>query len=336
MDTIDAQVIGAEDLAESVFEYAYEHGWTDGFPIIPPTPARVERMVVAVKRDPSEEVAVLPPRKGRATVEKIAANAVMAGCKPEYLPVVIAAVEAVADPSYRLEGVQVTTNPVAPFILINGPIRREIDVNCGLGCLGPGWRANATIGRALRLILLNIGGALPGVYARTTFSSPLRYTFCCGENEEDSPWEPFHVEQGFSAGTSTVTVYHASAYMNISGGQGDTVEDTLKQIAAAMPPMFGGRDGALLLLGLNHAKGLAGYGLSKKDIRQAIFEFARLPESRLARDFVEMERHLGRVAEGMVRRFSRPEVIHIVVAGGPGPQDVYIPAGFAVTREVRR
>ncbi len=336
MDTIDVQVTAAEDLAESVFEYAYDQGWTDGLPIIPPTLPRVEQMLAAVSRKPSEEVAVLLPRKGRATIEKIAVNAVMAGCKPEYLPVVIAAVEAVADPSYPLELMQVTTNPMTPFILINGPIRREIEVNSGAGCLGPGWRANSTIGRALRLILLNVGGALPGVYAKTSFSSPLRYTFCCGENEEENPWEPFHVERGFAADRSTVTVFQVCAYMNISGGQGDTAEDIIKQIAAAMPPMYGGHNSALLLLGINHAKALAGYGLSKKDIRETLFKFARLPESSMASDFVETERTLGRVVDGMVLRVNGPDGIHIVVTGGPGPQDVYLPAGAFVTREIRR
>jgi hypothetical protein len=147
---------------------------------------------------------ILPPRKGKATVEVVAVNAVMAGCRPEYMPVLIAALEGLTDRGFPLEFVQVTTNPMTPFLLINGPIRQTLDINSGTGCLGPGWRANATIGRAIRLILQNVGGALPGVYSKSSFASPLRYSYICGENEEENPWSPFHVDRGFAPQDSTV------------------------------------------------------------------------------------------------------------------------------------
>lgn len=188
----------AGDVYTAFYEHAYEQGWTDGLPIVPPRPEVVARFVEASQRAGDEVIGVLPPRKGRATVEVLAVNAVMAGCRPEYMPVIIAAVEGLLDPAYPLEFMQVTTNPMTPFLLVNGPIRNELEINYGTGCLGPGWRANATIGRAIRLIMINAGGALPGVYSKVSFGSPLRYSYICGENEEENPWTPFHVDRGFA------------------------------------------------------------------------------------------------------------------------------------------
>ena len=163
------------ELTLNAYEYAYEQGWTDGLPIIPPSQDLVDRFVGASGREAEESIAVLPPRKGQATVEVIAVNAVMAGCRPEYMSAIITAVEGLTDAAFPLELIQVTTNPMTPLLLFNGPIRDQLDINYGAGCLGPGWRANATIGRAIRLILLNGGGALPGIYSKSSFGSPLRY-----------------------------------------------------------------------------------------------------------------------------------------------------------------
>ena len=162
------------------YEYAYEQGWTDGLPIIPATAEMVKKFVAASGRKANDLIASLPPRKGQATVEAIAVNAVMAGCKAEYMPVVIAAIEGISDPTYPLELMQVTTNPMTPFFLVNGPVRDKLEINYGTGCLGPGWRANATIGRAVRLICNNVGGALPGVFSKSRFGSPLRYSYKIG------------------------------------------------------------------------------------------------------------------------------------------------------------
>src|ERR1043166_6166014 len=157
---IEAQSV--EDLLERTYEHAYQQGWTDGLPVMPATPAKVRRFVEASGREANELIGVLPPRKGKATVEAIAVSAVMAGCRAEYMPVIVAAVEALADPAFPLELMQLTTHRMCPLLVVNGPIRRKLDINYGTGCLGPGWRANATIGRAMRLVLTNIGGALPG------------------------------------------------------------------------------------------------------------------------------------------------------------------------------
>jgi hypothetical protein len=323
------------DLMTDAYEYAYEAGWTDGLPIIPATAEVVQRFIAASGRPAEEVIGILPPRQGRATVEVLAVNAVMAGCRPEYMPVILAALEGLTDKGFPLEFMQVTTNPMTPFVLINGPIRQNLDINSGTGCLGPGWRANATIGRALRLILQNVGGALPGVYSKSSFASPLRYSYLCGENEEESPWPPFHVDHGFEPQDSTVTVFKASNYCNISGGEGVGPDEILRQIASNMPPMYGGGDGALLLLGVNHARSLYEAGLNKRDLRQKLWQLARLPEDRFAADFVAMERNAGRGSHGELWRTEAPDRIHVVVAGGPGPQDVYIAAGLPQTRRIR-
>ena len=192
------------ELMSKAYEHAYEQGWTDGLPIIPAVEDNVRQFVAAAGRPADEVIAVITPRRGPATVQAIAVNAVMAGCRPEYMPVVIAAIEAITDPGFPLEPMQVSTNAMTPFLLINGPVRHTLDINSGIGCLGPGWRGNATIGRAVRLVLINIGGALPGVYSKSTFSSPLRYSYICGENEESNPWAPYHVDQGFKRDRKSV------------------------------------------------------------------------------------------------------------------------------------
>ncbi|MBI4189411.1 MAG: hypothetical protein HY525_02600 [Betaproteobacteria bacterium] len=331
---MDIEAASVAELITCAFEHAYDQGWTDGAPIIPATHESVAQFVQASGRDGNEIIGVLPPRKGPATVEAIAVNAIMAGCRPEYMPVIIAAVEALSDPRFPLEPLQIGTNAMAPFLLVNGPVRGKLDINCGIGCLGPGWRANTTIGRAMRLILLNVGGALPGVYSKSSFSSPLRYSYMCGENEEENPWTPFHVDRGFKREDSTVTVFRAFNFCNISGGDGVGADETLRQIATSMPPMFGG-GGVLLLLGVNHVHSLYEEGLSKRDIQQRLWELARLPASYFPKAFVATARAAGRGDAETVWRSGGPDEICVVVAGGPGPQDVYIAAGMPQTRIIR-
>ena len=300
-----------------------------------PRPEKTYQFVAASGRAADELIGLVPPRKGRATVEVIAVNAVMAGCRPEYMPVIIAALEGLMDPRFPLEHMQITTNPMAPFLLINGPVRHALEINSGTGCLGPGWRANATIGRAIRLILYNAGGALPGVYSKSAFGSPLRYSYLCGENEEANPWTPFHVGRGFTRAQSAVTVFRATNFCNISGSQGIGADEILRHIASHMLPMFSLGDGALLLLGVNHAQALHAAGLSKRDIQQKLWQFARLPTSYYAQTFVAMERAAGRGDAEMVWRTRSPDEIYIAVAGGPGPQDVYMAAGMPQTRLIK-
>ena len=179
------------EATEDLIEACYENGWTDGLPVVPPTPERVARMLSGTDLNPEELIAAVPPKWGRATIEKVAINAVMAGCKPAYLPLILTAVKAMTDEQFNLHGVQVTTSHVGPMLIVNGPIRKQLEINDGFNLFGQGWRANATIGRALRLICTNIGGALPGELDRAAFGHAGKYTCCIAEKEEASPWMPY-------------------------------------------------------------------------------------------------------------------------------------------------
>ena len=204
--------IALDDAPDTLQEFFFAQGWTDGLPVVPPTHAAVRAMLAMTQRGADEEIGPIPPRMRMATIEKIAINAVMAGCRPEYFPVVLAAVDAMLDDACRLYGIRTATNNGTPLIIVNGPIAQKLDVNSGGNVFGQGWRANATIGRALQLVLRNIGGDMPGETDMSTQGQPGKFTFCIAENEQESPWEPpFHVERGFQADESTVTVIGASA-----------------------------------------------------------------------------------------------------------------------------
>jgi hypothetical protein len=179
-----------DDDPEAVYEFLCAKGWSDGLPVIPPTPERVERMLAYCDRDLDKPVVKIPPRYGAATPIRIAANAVMAGCKPQYFPLVVLALEAMAEEPYNLYGTQATTHPCTPMLIFNGPVAREVGLHAGQNCMGNYFRANAAIGRAVRLALVNIGAAIPGVGDMATQGTPAKFTFCVAENEEASPWEP--------------------------------------------------------------------------------------------------------------------------------------------------
>src|SRR5947207_13555480 len=221
-------------LTADAIEELYARGVTDGLPVVPPTRERVSRAVAATGRDAGELVARVPPNYGRGRVEKIAVNAVMAGCRPEYLPVVVAAVEAVCDEAFDLHGVSATTNAPAPLVVVNGPVRGRLELNCGAGVFGSGWRANATIGRALRLVCVNVGGAIPGVVSMSTLAHPGRYTYCIGEHEEASPWDSLAVEHGFARTDSTVAVLAADAPLGVYDQRSRAPDDRLATIAGNM------------------------------------------------------------------------------------------------------
>jgi len=285
------------------FEALYARGVTDGLPVVPATAARVAAAVEASGRTRDELIALVAPRLGRATVEKIAINAVMAGCRPEYLPAVIAAVEAICDPDFALVGVSGTTDAVAPLLILNGPVRAALDVNSGAGAFGPGWRANATIGRAVRLVWQNIGGAAPGAISMSTFSQSGRYSYCIGENEEASPWEPLHVEHGFAAGESTVAAVAAEAPQVVANTQGRTGREILATIARSgiviASDAHAGLGDTVLVIGPEHARTIAGDGWSKPDVRQFLWEEMRV-----------------RVGGQMMAKLREPGNIRLVVTGG--------------------
>jgi hypothetical protein len=294
-------------------EALYARGVTDGLPVVPPTVARVRAAVEASGRLRDTLIGLIAPRLGRATVERIAVNAVMAGCRPEYLPAVIAGVEAICDPDFSLVGVSGTTDAVAPLLILNGPVRQALDVNSGAGAFGPGWRANATIGRAVRLCWLNIGGAAPGVISMSTFSQPGRYSYCIGENEEASPWEPLHVEHGFAPAESTVAVMAAEALQVVADTQHRSARAVLATIARSGAVIasdgHAGLTDTLLVISPEHARTIAGDGWTKAQVRTFLWEETR-----------------ARVNGAAVPKFREAANIHIVVAGGPaGRFSAWIP-----------
>ena len=270
------QIEAAEDA--DLIELCYQNGWTDGLPVVPPTPDRVEKMLAGTNRQPDELLAAIPPKWGHATIERIAINAVMAGCKPEYLPVVIAAVEAVTEEAFNLHGVQVTTADSTPLLIINGPIRKQLDINDSFNVFGQGWRANATIGRTIRLIGTNIGGALPGELDRSTLGHAGKYTFCIAEREEVSLWEPLHIERGFDASDSTVTVHAGSSPYHI-GSSGNTAEGVLNAICQGLSALGPPSAEIVLVFSLEHMKTIARDGFGRSEIQAYIHEQTqRLPE----------------------------------------------------------
>ena len=258
------------DETEDLIEACYENGWTDGLPVVPPTPERVEGMLSGTDRDPDELIAAVPPKWGGATVEKVAINAVMAGCKPAYLPLILTAVEAMTNEQFNLHGVQVTTSHVGPMLIVNGPIRKQLEINDGFNLFGQGWRANATIGRALRLVCTNIGGALPGELDRAAFGHAGKYTCCIAEKEEVSPWDAMHVDRGFQADDSTVTVFAAAGPQTVNDHGNNTAEGILTTIAQNIAAPGNSSGETLLVIGVEHAKTISEDGFSKADVRRYI------------------------------------------------------------------
>ena len=331
VDVSDELTVEVEDSVEGAIRYyetAYEKGWTDGLPVFAPTKERVEEMLRHTDREPDEVVGKIPPRNGVATVRKIAINAVMTGCRPEYMPVLIAAIECMIEPKYNLYGRQTTTHPGAHLLIVHGPARIELDVNCKFNVLGHGWRANATMGRALRLIMINIGGNKPGVTDMATHGHPGRYSYCIGEDEEGSPWAPFHVDRGFARDTCAVTVICAEAPHNINDQVSKTPERYLGSAASAMAHLGangiyrgGLQSEQILMVTSESAHWFQGFGWGKADVQQYIFEHARQPVREI-RDrggwntaplpsFVNKDDD-----DAMTAIVERPEDILVLVAGG--------------------
>jgi hypothetical protein len=323
--------------------FMMDRGWGDGLPMIPATPERVAAMLAATGRLAGDLVAILPPRLGRATVERVAVNAVLAGALPEHFPVILAAVEAVAQPAFNLQAIQTTTHPCSPLIIVNGPIAARLGINGAGNALGQGHRANAVIGRAVRLTLQNTGGARPGSEDRATQGHPGKYSYCVAENEEASPWEPLSVERGFPAGVSAVTVCASESPHNINDHGSYTPEGILPPGAATAATVgsnniyLGGEP--LVILGPEHAATVAGGGWSKADFKRALWERAQVPLSRfdpanLARfEVIHPAGFKDQPPETLAPLARAWTDIMIVVAGGAGKHSVLIPT-FGATRSV--
>ena len=315
--------------ADDPDEFMFDQGFSDGFPVVSPTPERVLRMLGGTRRDPQEVVATVPPNMAPATVEKVAINAVLAGCRPEYLPVVIASLEAVCTDTFNAHGVWATTMGASPAMIVNGPIRDRIGMNSGLGALGQGNRANATIGRALRLVLRNVGGAKPGGTERSTLGSPAKFTFTFAEWEERSPWTPLHVERGYEPEQSVVTLFPSSPGPLISMDQTSRSAEPLAgslamSLQAMMHPKSGGRD-TLLVVTPEHVDTLWRDGWTKERLRERLWALTHRP----LRELIQDERSgVGRTLEEfgpdgpteeqldeLIPKFDSPQRLHIVVAG---------------------
>jgi len=316
----------------------------DGLPLVPPTPERVACMLGDL--DPDKLVATLAPCFGEATWRALAENAVMAGCLPAYLPVIAAAAAAVAEPEFNLLGIQTTTGNAAPMIIVNGPIATAIGMNSGANALGPGNRANATIGRALRLALQNIGGAKPGEMDMATLGQPGKYTFCLAENEAQSPWPALHVERGFTQEQSAVTVIGAEGIIEIVDSVSTEPEHLIRTYANSM--LFAGSVGTsglvgagepLLLMPPDHAELFKRAGWSKPDVKAALHREAALPLDRLspavATRIIEARAASNQDTAAPIRIARDLGDILIVVAGGSGVKAAYIPT-WSGSRAVSR
>ena len=293
METVTASPLRSRrievpDSFATIQDYYEEQGWTDGLPVVPATEELVLEMLGTFGADPSYALGVIQPRNASVTLEKIAVNAVMAGCRPEHFPVLIAAVRAILQPEFNVAGCQATTGGAAPVIIVNGPLARELQINGDTGCFGPGYRANATIGRALRLVIRNVAGLIPGEMDKATLATPGRYAFCFAENEARSPWEPRHVELGFASSASIVTITAVRAVypvMETTVATGDEVLQTLvesiKTVGFANYYQIGTGAQITLVVCPEHAAEMHAAGLSKADVREYIYQHARMPMHRL-------------------------------------------------------
>lgn len=341
MDAGVEREIEVEDSPEALLAAFVERQWCDGLPIVPPTEDRVRAMLGG--RDGQQSLGGMPPLWRLATLEKLAVNAVMAGCEPACFPVVIAAVEAMLDPVFNLYGVQATTHPVAPLVIVHGPYGRRIGVHAGSGCFGPGFRANATIGRAVRLILLNIGGAWPGRHDMATQGSPAKFSYCIGENAEASPWEVL-------SDGDAVTVYGGEPPHNVNDHVSATAAGILTTIADTAVSLgsnvgwYLAQSQLLIVLGPEHARTIADDGFTRADVQRFIFEHARLPLGTLRLGGMwgmqDWPRWMSATTDpaALLPQVPSPDDVFVVVAGGSGKHSAVVPNctfSRAVSRPIR-
>lgn len=333
---------------EDEIEAMFDRGWSDGLPVVPPTEARVLRMLAGTARDPKEVIGKVPPDLGDCTVEKVAINAVMAGCKPEYLPVVLAAVEAVLEQPFAMHGVLATTMFVGPVVIVNGPIRRHIGMNAKGNALGQGFRANNTIGRALQLVIRNVGGGRPQEVDRATLGNPGKLTYCIAEDEEGSCWESLATERGVPEGKNAVTVFAGYGLQGVVDQKSrdpeslaQTFAESLKSLAH--PKLFPGPD-ALLVVCPEHERTFREAGWSKQKLLGEIHARCVAPAEQIAPGAGGIAEGTGGLAAGTMARKFREGGIMIVRAGGGAGMFSGIIGGWSasgakgsspVTREIR-
>ena len=314
----------AED--EDPYEYCMKAGFSPFLPVVPPTEQRVDAMLAAIPHPPERVVGLVPPCYGAATIEKIAANAVMAGCKPEYLEVLLPVVRAACDERFNLHGVQATTNSATPLIMLSGPAAERLGFASGAGVFGNVARANSSVGRALQLMMANLGGALPGEIDMAALGNPGRFSYCVAENHEHSPWQPLHEDLGFDSDDSTGTLFAAGGLMEVSEHTARTAAGVLRTIAATLAMVWSWRRclrvEAVLVLCPEHAATVSADGFSKSDVRDFLFENTGVPVRAFEYEGTEGSQALGHYQEVLIdgephyRKFKDPSQIHIIVAGG--------------------
>jgi len=340
--------ITTDDAWETIQDELTAAGRSDGLPLVPPTPERIERMLGPHGFRPDAVIAKLMPAFADATWRDIAEHAVMAGCRPEYLPVIGAAIEALAAAEFNLLGIQTTTGSATPVVIVNGPATGAIGMNAAGNALGPGNRANATIGRAVRLVLQNVGGAIPGIGDMATLGQPGKYTFCFAENEAASPWAALHVERGYAANISVVTVVGASGNVEIVDSSSASAEDVIHTYAQSMliagtismSGYIGGGE-PLIIMPPEHAAFLSAAGYTKDRAKAAIFDAVQYPLERLSpyvRERLIASRKSMNAAnvDAPVRLAATAKDVMIVVAGGVGIKAAYVPTWSGGTRAVSR
>ena len=311
------------------FEFFLEKDWSDGFPVVTLTEARVSGMLLATRRDPDEVIGPIPPAGAVATVRSVAVHAVMAGCKPEYLPVVLGGLAQILREELNMGGVQCTMHGVAPLMIVNGPYAERIGLRGGNGCFGPGFRANATIGRAIRLILLNLGGGIPGVASATVFGSPIRYTACLTEHMARSPWESLAVSRGYSAQDNVITCAMVESPRLHFDDVSIEAERLLRGIGDAMTApgswnMWFNSD-MVVAMSPQHATLCAEAGMTRSVVQGRLCELAVRKQKNLKRGGnwrPERARAMGLDPdddECLVRAVKDPDRLHLIVAGGLGP-----------------
>ena len=342
-----ASVIAPADPA-TLQSWYFERGWSDGLPVIAPTREAVARMVDGAARNARDVIGIVPPRGGVASVEQVAINAVMAGCRPEHMPVLIAALEAMLDERFNLAAIQATTHPVAPLLIVHGPIAKALNMNAGAGAFGPSSLTNAVLGRAIRLMLWNIGGAIPGNVDRSTQGSPSKYGFCIAENIEVSPWGSFITERGFAADASAVTVFGGEPPHNINDHEHGDAEGILR-IAADVLRTLGsnvwylawhGHKELMLVLGPEHAASIAASGWSRRQVREFLHDAISRKRDELAlggmygmRDWTPALNATAR--DALIPAVPSPDDILVLVAGGAGKHSCALPS-FGPTLSVTR
>ena len=331
------------------FEYFFEKPWSDGLPVIPPTEERLGLMLAGTSRNPDEVLGDVPPLLAQADVRIIAAHAVMAGCKPEYMPVLIGAVEAILEEKFNVGGVQATLSCAAPLLIVNGPYAREIGLHGGLGCFGPGNRANATIGRAIRLLLLNIGGGIPGITSMSTFSQPGRFTYCIAENEAESPWESLAQTNDFEVEENVVTAVHVEGPVMSWDDVSDNPERMLPSIADTMSHLGSWNCWAntdlVVAMSPQQAAICANRGYSKADVHGRLCEIAGRTVGELKTGGHFRENRIQSFPfpvdleddEAFVPTIKEAQRLILIVAGGvPGPITAVMHGWNGSSRSVSR